>query len=199
MGQQTATAATLDVISLHQVKCVISAGFATGLDVSLKRGHILMADEVADIHGQHLPVDLHVRRESLTDNPALHIGRLLTIDHLLRTAEEKHRLGENHAALAANMETLGVAQACQQRGVRFLAVSIISDTVDDELPKEIELISDQKSLAAKLGAAAGALWKQPSMIKEMWQLKEDAIKASDRLAKSLAGVVENLPPAQVTT
>lgn len=193
IGQPAAAAATAEVIALHQVRWVISAGFATALDGSLRRGHIVMAEEVADLHGHHIRVEVHVQRESLVGNPGLHLGRILTVEHVLRTAEEKHRLGSNHAALCADMETLGVLEACQQRHVPCLSVRLITDAADDELPHEIERMLDQKSLAGKLGAAAGAIWKHPGTIKEMWQLKEEAIKASDRLAKFLCGVVENLP------
>jgi adenosylhomocysteine nucleosidase len=192
VGQAAAAAATHEVILLHQVKWVLAAGFATALDEQLKRGHFLIPDEVVDAHGQHLAVDLHVRRDSLAGQPALHVGRLLTIDHLLRSPEERRRLGENHAASASDSETLGIAQACQQRAVRFLAVRIITDAVTDELPKDIERMLDQKSLAGKLGAAAGALWKHPASIKDLWQLKEEALRASDRLGKFLAGVITNL-------
>jgi adenosylhomocysteine nucleosidase len=152
-----------------------------------------MADEVVDSHGHHIPVDLHVKRESLEHNPGLRVGRLLTLDLPLHSAEEKHRLGQNHDVLACDMETLGVARACQSRQVPFLSVRIISESVHDELPKGLERMREQKSLAGKLGAAAGALWNRPGTIKEMWQLKEDAFRASDRLAKFLAGVVANLP------
>jgi adenosylhomocysteine nucleosidase len=193
VGHAAAALATTEVIALHHVKWVIGAGFATGLDEPLKRGHFLLANEIVDAHGLRIAADLHLRPESLVGNPGLHVGRLLAVEHALRTAEEKHRLGQNHAALAADMESLGIAQACQQRSVPFLAVRIINDGVNDELPPDIERMLDQKSLAGKLGAAAGALWKQPGTIKVMWQLKEDALKASDRLARFLTGVVENLP------
>jgi hypothetical protein len=71
-------------------------------------------------------------------------------------------------------------------------VRIITDTLDDELPKEIERLLDQSSTAARWGAAAGALFHQPSRIKDLWNLKEEAVKASDRLAKFLVGVVAQL-------
>lgn len=188
-----AEAATADAITLHQVKWVISAGFATALKGDLRRGHFLIAEEVVDTHGHHLHVDLHVQRESLSLNRSLHVGRLITIDHSLHSAEEKHRLGDNHAAVACDMESLGIGKICHERNVRFLAVRVITEAVDDELPKEVERMRDQKSLAAKLGAAAGAVWNRPSTLKDILHLKEEALKASDRLAKFLAGVVGNLP------
>ena len=91
------------------------------------------------------------------------------------------------------METFAVAKACAAAGRRLLSVRIISDAVDDELPPEIEHLLHQKTLAGKLGAAAGAVLNRFSAAKDLWQLREDALKASDRLAKFLVGVVEQLP------
>ena len=51
------------------------------------------------------------------------------------------------------------------------------------------------ALASKLGAAAGAIMKRFSAAKDLWKLREDALKASDRLAKFLASIVEQLPKA----
>ena len=39
---------------------------------------------------------------------------------------------------------------CQQHGVPLLAIRVVSDAVDDELPPEIECLLAQKSLAGKL-------------------------------------------------
>ena len=91
------------------------------------------------------------------------------------------------------METFAVAETSAAFKRRFLSVRVISDALDDELPKEISRLLDQQSTAAQLGAAAAALWKRPSSAKDMWKLKEDALQASDRLAKFLAGVIAQLP------
>jgi adenosylhomocysteine nucleosidase len=192
VGREAAATATSDVISLHRPSWVVSTGFAGALTPELRRGHMLMADEVVDVEGDRLEIGLHVDRAAIQAARGLHVGRLLTVDRLIRTAAEKRDLCHQYDAVACDMETMAVAQVCQQRKVRFLAVRIISDAVDDELPKEIERLLDQKSLAAKLGAATGAVFKRPSSIKDMWKLKEDALVASDRLAKFLAGVVRQL-------
>jgi adenosylhomocysteine nucleosidase len=152
-----------------------------------------MADEVVDTHQRRLSVGLHVDRAAVEATPSLHVGRLLTVDRLIRTSDEKRRLGAEYEASACDMETMAVAEVCQREKTRFLSVRVVSDAVDDELPKEIERLLDQKSMAAKLGAATGAIFNRLSSIKDMWKLKEDAIKASDRLAKFLVGVVAQLP------
>jgi len=192
VGQEAAGAVTADVIRLVQPNWVISAGFAGALQAELRRGHILMADEVVDVTGKKLSIGLMVDRASIEASPALHVGRLLTVDQLIRTRVHKEQLGEKHAALACDMETLAVAEACQRAGTKFLSVRIISDSMDDELPKEIEALLSQGSLAGKLGAATGAIFNRPSSVKDMWKLKEDALTATDRLARFLTGVIDQL-------
>ena len=159
----------------------------------LRRGHILMADEVADVTGKKLSIGLTVDRTSVEASPSLHVGRLLTVDQLIRTKSQKEQHGVEHAALACDMETLAVAQACQRAGTKFMSVRIISDSLDDELPKEIASLLAQDSLVGKLGAAAGAIVHRPSSVKDMWKLKADALKATDRLARFLTGVIDQLP------
>jgi len=193
VGRDAAAQTARHLIALHHPPWIISAGFAGALHADLRRGHVLMADEVVDTTGQSLSIGLTVSRDDIEQSPSLHMGRLLTVDEIVRTRSEKERLGGEHAALACDMETLATAQVCQELQTRFLSIRIISDAVDDELPAEIEALVAQQSLAGKLGAATGAIFKRPSSVKDMWKLKEDAIKASDRLARFLAGVVAQLP------
>jgi adenosylhomocysteine nucleosidase len=94
-----------------------------------------------------------------------------------------------HAAVACDMETYAIAEVCRVAKVPFLSVRVISDALEDELPKEVERLLEQHSLASKLGAATGAIFNRPSSIKDMWNLKEQAIKASDRLARFLRSTI----------
>src|SRR5438067_10389484 len=120
-------------------------------------------------------------------------GRLLSVDSILREAAERRRLAEQHQAIACDMESFAIAETCRDLGVPCLVVRIISDAVDDELPPEIEHLLKQTSLAGKIGAAAGAIMKRLGAARDLWKLREDALKASDRLAKFLARVVSQLP------
>jgi adenosylhomocysteine nucleosidase len=193
VGAKAAAQATIEAIKFYEPKWVVSAGFAGGLNENLRRGHILIAAEVASASGQLLPVGLKLDAQWLAATKGLHTGRLLTVDAVIRQPAERRRLAAEHGAVACDMETFGVAEACQQRGARLLSVRIISDAVDDELPPEIEHLLAQKTLASQLGAAAGVVLKRFSAAKDLWQLREDALKASDRLAKFLTSVVVQLP------
>jgi adenosylhomocysteine nucleosidase len=183
------------VIAAHRPGWVIAAGFAGGLTAKLQRYHIVMADSVADTKGNRLSIDLKVDPTSLENSPGVHVGRLLTTDGIIRRPEEKRNLGEEYQALAVDMETSAVAQVCRGQHVRFLAVRVISDPVDETLPEDVERMLGQQTGAAKMGAVVGTLWRRPGSFKDMFRLKEQAITASDRLGKYLASTLSQLDAA----
>lgn len=187
-GFARARRATEALIEGHTPMWVLSCGFSGALHPDLKLGHIVMANGIVDMHGQQLPLDLAIP-ESLPRG--VHVGRLLTADSLIRTAEEKRGLGEAHDALAVDLESLAVAQVCRDRQVRFMAVRVITDDMDNDLPPEIHSVL-APTPTQRVGAALGALWKRPSSHKDLWKLRETAHYAADRLAQFLDGVIEQL-------
>lgn len=191
-GREAAARATEAILSGHQPQWIISAGFAGGLSAELGRNDLLMADSLLDADGNRLRVDLKIDPAALEQTPGVHVGPMVTVDRVIRLPKEKRALGEKHAALAVDMESYAVAEVCRRRRQRFLAIRVISDTVDDELPPDVERLLEQKTRAAKLGAVVGSVWNRPSSVKDMWKLKEDALVASDRLGKFLASTIEQL-------
>ena len=192
VGRAAAAQATEDIIKIHHPQWIVSTGFAGALVPELQCGHVLMADSLVDSHHQPLEVGFRMAPESIEAMPSLHVGRLLTVDELVRRRDEKGSLAAEFAAVACDMETIAVAQVCCRRQMRFLSVRIISDGLDDQLPPEVEHMLDQRSLAGKLGAATRAVFSRPGSVKDMWKLREIAHRASDRLAKFLVGVVPQL-------
>jgi len=191
-GRERSARATEALIDGHAPKWVISAGFAGGLTPELKRHDLLMVDRLADTSGSRLDIELRVDREWLARTPGVHVGRLLTIDRVVRLPDEKRSLGQNHEAVAVDMETSAAAEVCRRRKTLFLAIRVISDAVDDELPEDIEKLLRQKTTAGRLGAAVGSIWRRPSSFKDMYRLKENALVASDKLGKFLADVIGRL-------
>jgi adenosylhomocysteine nucleosidase len=195
-GRQAATKAVEALILGHRPGWVFSAGFCGGLDPKLKRHDILVADRVAEVEGREISVDpQRIASAGLIAGQDLHVGRLLTVDTVVRRPREKQALGEARDALGVDLESFAVADACQQRLIPFLAIRVVSDAVDDELPREVERLARQKSRAAQFGAALGAILDRPGALKQMLKLKENALKSSDRLAQTLVRAIEQLVPA----
>jgi len=192
VGRKAAEHGARALIAGHRPKWIISAGFAGGLDPRLELGDIVMASAVADLDGRELEIDINVDPAALAQSPRLHIGRLITVDRVIREAKEKKRLGAERQAIAVDMESMAVAEVCRQEKVRFMVVRVISDSVARELPRDIDYLVKRRTTAGRLGAAARAVLRRPSSVKDMWQLKEDALRASDRLGSFLVGVIGQL-------
>lgn len=192
IGQMAARQTTEQLIAGHRPAWVISAGFAGGLAEQLPRGDFLLANEIVDLEARRLHVPLVLEPSPESPPQGVHVGRLLTVDRVICTPAEKHRLGELHNALAVDMETMAVAEVCRQRQTRFLSVRIISDDVNDELPEEINRLVGALHPARKIGAALGAVWNRPAAAKDLWRLRAGGLTDSDRLAEFLTGVVEQL-------
>ncbi len=197
-GAENATRATDAVLDGHRPRWVVSAGFAGGLKAELRRNDIVMAGGVANAQGHQFQIDLSVDPAELEKHPGVHVGRVLSVDGPVRSPEEKAALGEAHDALAVDMETFAVAEACRRRQVRCLGVRIVYDPVDERLPRDVETLLAQPTTAMRLGSAAAAVFRRPSSLKDLYQLRENALVASDRLARFLEGVIAQLDVAGET-
>ncbi len=195
-GREAARRGTAALIVGHRPQWIVSAGFCGGLQPQVRRGDIVMANNVADLEGRRLAIDLRMSPESLAGLRGVHVGRMLTVDRIIRTPAEKRELGQQHHALAVDMETSAVAETCASENVRFLAIRIVSDAIDDELPPDLDRLIQQPTTVGRLGAALGAIVNRPSSIKDMLKLKEDALVCSDKLAKFMSGVIEQLAPVK---
>jgi adenosylhomocysteine nucleosidase len=191
-GTARARRATEALVDVHRPRWIISAGFAGGLSPALARHDLLMADSLVDGDGQQLPFDLRIDPATLPGE--VHVGLLLTVEKVVHRPEEKRRLGEQSGALAVDTETAAVAEICRERGVPMLGVRIVTDAVAEQLPADVQHLTDQPSLAGQLGAALGAVLRRPKAVKDLWALKETALVGSDRLAKFLTRLVETLVP-----
>ena len=191
-GAKAAANATQLILQSRQPKSVVSAGFATGLIVEARKGHMVMANEVTNTAGETLAIPFAISEEEAANSKGLHVGRLLTVNKIISKVNQKQELAEKHQAIALDMETAAVAKICAEHQVRFMSVRIITDSLMDQLPRHLEHILKQKKTTSMLGAAASALINNPSSIKEMWNLRDVAMKASDKLARFLTGVVEQL-------
>jgi adenosylhomocysteine nucleosidase len=187
-GQHLARRATEILIDGHRPARVVSAGFAGGLSATMKGNDILVADRLLNQTGGELAVDVPAGLTAVVEaaSTGVHRGTLLTVDHVIRTPRDRRALFERSGAIGVDMETFAVAEVCAARQVAFSSIRVINDTADEALPRDVEYLLAQRTVAARWGAALGAVLHRPSSAKDMYQLRENALIASDRLAKFLA-------------
>src|SRR5258708_6876136 len=119
MGPNLARRAAQALIDEHSPRWIISAGFAGALDPQMKVGDIVVGNSIVDAEGTELKIDMQ-----MPANPAagLYVGRLLTVDSIVRSVADKKSLAERLGAIAVDMESLAVAQVCHESKTRLLAV-----------------------------------------------------------------------------
>jgi adenosylhomocysteine nucleosidase len=120
--------------------------------------------------------------------------RIATVDHLVVDPADKRALAARTGADAVDMESAAVEEACTARGVTFLAVRAVSDSVDTALsPELVRLLSGGRVSPWK---AAVALAGKPSLLGEFRRLARDTALAARNLAIALVDVIDmQRPPA----
>jgi adenosylhomocysteine nucleosidase len=119
--------------------------------------------------------------------PPLTRGRLLCLPQLIGDPEDKRRLGQQHDALAVDMETAVLARACHKRNVPFGALRVISDDLSTPLsPGLVDVLQSGRVSAVRL---ARAVLQSPRLLGQLWRLKGQTEHAARQLALGLGEVL----------
>lgn len=112
---------------------VVSAGFAGATRPGFRVGDLVMASEV-------ISASSNVRRRPAAtragENGIGSDGPLVTVDSPSSTPRAKADLGVRYGALAVDMETEAVAEACEMNQVPWLAIRSILDPMETVLPAQ---------------------------------------------------------------
>jgi len=119
---------------------LVSWGVAGGLDPNLSAGTVVFPDAVIAGDGSRSEVDLEWRDRLLervrgrvvsSTSPLYHATSVIT------TADEKSSLYERFGAGAADMESAAVARVALANHLPWIAVRVVIDAADQELPEAI--------------------------------------------------------------
>jgi len=111
---------------------VISAGFAGGLDDKSRKGDIVMGQRGRWTRRRRLTIAQNRSAAAAARGP------LADRDRVVTQAAEKRKLAQAHQALAVDMETLAVAQVCQEEKVRFWPIARSATPWIKELPRDVD-------------------------------------------------------------
>jgi adenosylhomocysteine nucleosidase len=144
MGAERASRAAERLIAAG-ARALISFGTCAGLHPQLHSGDLVLPINI--IGQQQRYVTEHPWRSRLRDRLStalkVHELDLADVQDPLHTAEQKRGLAENSCAAAADMESLAVAACAERHGRPFLAVRVVLDCVDTNVPMWISAITDE--------------------------------------------------------
>jgi len=180
MGAENSYRAARELLERGRARGLVTLGFAGALVDSLALGEIVIADRILDqqsrerfdCDGELFPL-AKARR-----------GDLLSTAGVIASGAEKRRLAEEWGAVAADMESAGVARAAAQAGVPFCAIRAITDTSEQSISIDFARCrSEHKGLSAR--KVVREAMRTPRGVRDLWRLAYGAHVAARSLAAAL--------------
>ena len=114
------------------VEKVIITGLCGALDARLRKGDVVVYDEVRSASGT-LKLDDELAGQ-LERSVACSRGSGLSVERVVTRASEKEALRLAHGAIAVDMESYEVASFCVESGIPVGVMRVVSDEAHEDLP-----------------------------------------------------------------
>ena len=168
----------------HRPTAAIAGGFAGGLHADLRVGDLVIGENHSD------PNLAQIARRAL---PGAATGTLTTQPRTVETAVAKEALAAATAgALAVDMETAWIAEACRAAGVPLLALRVVSDDAHTDFPVPAAVMFDQKKQRPRVVALPLWLLAHPGRIAPFVRFVRGLAPARRRLTDALEKIVAAL-------
>ena len=181
------------------IECCISSGLAGALGSQYQVGQVLVARRiVSEAARSGDPRAIVNSSEALVsfaaECGAIVVDRFFSSVRVVGTTAEKKHLGE--FADAVEMESFGVLSAAGAAGLPTVAIRAISDTVDEELPLDMNAaITDQGQLS--IARVIGQVARHPGSLPGLMRLGKHSKQAATALCEFLDRYVAKLGSAEI--
>jgi adenosylhomocysteine nucleosidase len=188
MGSANAQRIAAAIILKDYSFCVAS-GFAGALKASVNSGDVVVARKAQhDGNGGTVVCSRNLWTCAFGDG-AKAIESLLTTDHVVNTAAEKARLAP--FAEAVDMETFWILSVARANEVPAIAIRVISDSFDRDLPADIDTMVDEEG-NVRVGGVVRYVAKHPLALPALVRLGRESKTAAEALAHFLEAYIKKL-------
>jgi adenosylhomocysteine nucleosidase len=158
---------------------VISAGVCGALAPDLVEGDLVVPEVV---------VSSTATRHAIAAVPGLRrAGTLVTVDAIVRTAEQKARLWVETGALACDMESALILEWAAARGLAVAVVRGVSDTASRGVPADLAAVVEPDG-RVRTTRAIRVVLSRPRAISEAMTLRSGTNAALKAVAAALGKV-----------
>jgi nucleoside phosphorylase len=175
VGPDVARRTTEWALRAFPVDHVLVSGIAGGLHQDLPVGAVVVPEVVVDLRSgqryQASPLGTVERR-----------GVIGTADRLIGDERELDALRAD-GVVALEMESSGVAAACEATAVPWTTFRVISDRPDEHLTDDTMLSLLRPDGSARVAAALGVMARHPGRISGMVRLGRDSAMAASKVAR----------------
>lgn len=185
VGPDLAREVTEWALSRFEIDHVVVSGIAGGLAADLPVGSVVVPEAVLDIRNgecyQSAPLGAVERR-----------GLIATADHLVVDAEQLRGL-EAQGVIAMEMESSGVAAACQSAGVPWTTFRVIGDRPDGHMVDMPVMDLLRADGTPDVGRAIRLVATHPSRIPSLMRLARDSSMAATKAARTALAALSGAP------
>ncbi|HEX4383721.1 MAG TPA: hypothetical protein VH083_12250 [Myxococcales bacterium] len=166
-------------VEAEKPRAVLSCGFSGALSPELSAGDIVLSASVRDESGEVIHATESLRKAARTAFEGLSIveGQFVCTTRVAATPAEKRALG---SGVAVDMESWAAANAAREAGIPWIALRVILDPLDSELPA-----FTREPHESYVGPALRHVLKGPRAVAGLARLASQARKASASLEQAL--------------
>jgi adenosylhomocysteine nucleosidase len=176
VGPTVAAHATEQLLDRFAVDHVVVSGIAGGIAPASTIGSVIVPDVVLDVNSGREFRPAPLGRMAMG-------GKVGTVDDLIVDPSRLAGLAEQ-GVIALEMESTGVASVCEDRGLPWSVVRVISDRPDDGYTDDAVLGTLRPDGSADMRAALRLMATRPSRIPGLVRLGRDSSMAAGRAAKT---------------
>ena len=181
VGPASARSVTERALRHFSADHVLVSGIAGGMHPRLAIGTVVVPEEIMDVASG--------RRYQASPMEGVELrGIVATTDHLM---VDPGRLADlqDLGVLAVDMESSGVAGACETAGVPWTTFRVVSDRPDEGLADEAVMALLRPDGTADVAAALRLMVRHPSRIPGLVRLARDSSMAASKSARAALGAL----------
>ena len=167
-------------------RLLISAGFAGAVSDELHAGDLLLAENFSE------PGALSSATAALGAMKP-RTGKLSTANAVIDVPAERSELARRSGAVAVDMETSFIAEACAQRHIAMLSLRAISDTPAAPLPAPADVLFNIERQKTEFPALAYHMLTHPAAIAGMVAFARQIALARRSLTAALELLLRRVP------
>lgn len=186
MGLEKARRCAARLVGNRSFDLVVSTGFTCAL-VDADIGALLVGLEVvqrteecaAPLRPLAIPGNERSRAVTFIETmvPSEHVGRFVSTDRVVGSAQEKREFAKSTAAIGLDMESSALAVEAQRAQVPFLIIRSVSDLLDEDLPLDFNLFLRPTGWLKGIGAVLAS----PSCLWGLGRLRRQSAAAAQTL------------------
>jgi adenosylhomocysteine nucleosidase len=195
IGRRNAETSVRDFLAASSPDLVFTCGFAGGLNPDLKLGEVIFELADAPLAPSLSPPGgerVSARTGEGLSSKLLAAGgkpvKFFCADRIATTVAEKKKLRGETGADAVEMESAVIRAVCQERGIPCATVRVISDTANEDLPLDFNVLA-KPDQSLDYGKLFLAIAKSPGKLGALMQLQKQTRLAAERLAEVLVRIL----------